>query len=97
MLSTEVAPVLLLNLFPRLHPVQLSALNKVTAVLSFSLSKAAPRERNCRTGKQVCEFLLEGKGSVLSPYGVHALAVGVNAVAAALAADGEVGVLGTKV
>ena len=56
------------------------------------------RRKNCRTGREVREFLLEGKGTVLSPYyGVHALAVGVDAVAAALAADGEVGVLGTKV
>ena len=43
------------------------------------------------------EFLSEGKGTVLSPYGVQALAVGVDVVAAALAAGGEVGVLGTKV
>ena len=34
---------------------------------------------------------------MLSPYGVHALAGGVDAVAAAVAADGEVRVLGTKV
>ena len=31
------------------------------------------------------------------PAGVHALAGGVDAVAAAVAADGELGVLGTKV
>ena len=42
LLPTETAPVLLLNQFPRLHPVQLSTLNKVTALLLFSLSKAAP-------------------------------------------------------
>ena len=67
LLPTEAAPVLLLNLFPRLHPVQLSTLNKVTALLLFSLSKAAPEllgERDCLTEKQVCEFLSEGKGSV---------------------------------
>ena len=63
---------------------------KVTAAQLFGLSKAAP-ERNCHTGKEVCEFQL------LSSYGVHALAVVVDAVAAALAADGKVGVLETKV
>ena len=67
LLPTEAAPVLLLNLFPRLHPVQLSTLNKVTSLLYISLSKAAPEllwERNCRTGTEECEFLLEGKGTV---------------------------------
>ena len=46
----------------------------------------------------MCEFLSEGKGTVaFTIYGVQALAVGVDVVAAALAAGGEVGVLGTKV
>ena len=42
-------------------------------------------------------FYWKGKVRLLSPYGVHALVVGVDAVAAALAADGEVGVLDTKI
>ena len=42
-------------------------------------------------------FCWKEKVRLLSQYGVHELAVGVDAVAAALAADGEVGVLGTKI
>ena len=43
-------------------------------------------------------FCWTGKVRLLSPYyGVHALAGGVDAVAAALAAEGEVGVFDTKV
>ena len=42
-------------------------------------------------------FCWKGKVQLLSPYyGVDALAVGVDAGPAASAADGEVGVLGTK-
>ena len=48
-------------------------------------------ERKC------VNFYQKGKVRLLSPYGVHAAAVGVDAVADALAADGEVGVFNTKV
>ena len=48
-------------------------------------------ERKC------VNFYQKGKVRLLSPYGVHAAAVGVDAVADALAAGGEVGVFNTKV
>ena len=101
LLPTEAAPVLLLNLFPRLHQCSCQLWTRLqhyyTSVWAklhqnYCEKETAVLERKC------VNFCWKGKVRLLSPYyGVHALAVAVDAGTAALAADGEVGVLGTKV